>query len=249
MENPQHKAAREVLGLEIGFTEAQVKPAYIRRARECHPDKFQGHAKEAATAEFKLVNAAYLFLTSPAALKKGLEGEGLYTETLVAQIEAIVANDFLPRVTELLAQRDAQIQTVTENTAALRETAEAYRGLAALLHSPRVLAFFQRFNRTPNRASPARESGTESTAPPQTPTRTSAQTSAAPVTPQTRTARRKLFSPSRSRLETPLIERVAAPEASPAAPTPDPPAPSAASSKAAPPPTVSRNLFVQWLGL
>ncbi len=250
MENPERKAAREILGLDIGFTEPQIKPAYNIRARECHPDKFQGQANEAAkTAEFQAVNAAYLYLTSAEALKEGLKGQDCYTEALVTQIEEI-AKDFLPRITDLLRQRDAQIQTVTENTAALRETAEAYRGLAALLHSPRVLAFFQRFNRTPNRTSPARESATESTAAPQTPTRTPAQTSAAPRTPQTRTARR-LFASPRPRTATPLADRVAAPESSPPA-APTPAAPSAVATATRIPPTApsptQRNLFTNWLG-
>lgn len=248
MEDPKRKAAREILGLAIGFTQDQVKPAYIKCSKACHPDKFQGQANEAAkNAEFQAVNAAYGFLTSPEALEAGLKEQDWYTKELVAQIQEFSEN-FLDRVTDLLAQRDKQIQTVTENTAALRETAEVYRGLAALLHSPRVLAFFQRFNRTPNRASPARESGTESTAPPQTPTRTPAQTLAAPRTPQTRTARR-LFASPRSRVETPLTERVAAPEASPpAAPTPAAPAPSAATSTASAPSPTVRRLFTDWLG-
>lgn len=243
MEDPKRKAACEVLGLEIAFTPEQVKPAYLKCSKACHPDKFQGQANEAdKTAEFQAVNAAYLYLTSPEALEEGLRGQDCYTEALVAQIETF-AKDFLPRVTELLAQRDTQIQTVTENTAALRETAEVYRGLSALLHSPRVLAFFQRFNRTPNRASPARESATELSAAPQTPTRTPLQTSRVPQTPKTRTVRRLFASP-----KTPHTERVAAPEPSPVATPVAEASPITATSRANQAPPVPRNLLSEWFG-
>lgn len=47
-----------VLGLSRNASQEEIRQAYLRLARECHPDLHPDHA-EAATQQFQAVNEAY----------------------------------------------------------------------------------------------------------------------------------------------------------------------------------------------
>ena len=51
------KTLYEVVGVQKDATPAQLKKAYYKRSRDCHPDKFPGD--ESKTAEFQALKAAY----------------------------------------------------------------------------------------------------------------------------------------------------------------------------------------------
>jgi DnaJ-domain-containing protein 1 len=50
-----------ILGLVVGFTSRELKKAYLRAAKNWHPDRHPGNEKEAET-KFKQAQAAYVKL-------------------------------------------------------------------------------------------------------------------------------------------------------------------------------------------
>lgn len=62
-----NRSPLEILGLQAGFTQQELKKAYRRESARCHPDKWAGkpeHIQKAMEEEQKLVNQAYQQLKS-----------------------------------------------------------------------------------------------------------------------------------------------------------------------------------------
>ncbi|XP_008788620.2 chaperone protein dnaJ 11, chloroplastic-like [Phoenix dactylifera] len=55
----------DVLGLTAGATSGEIKAAYRRLARACHPDVVAADLKGASADEFMRIHAAYSTLTDP----------------------------------------------------------------------------------------------------------------------------------------------------------------------------------------
>ena len=53
----------EVLGLQKGATEAEIKSAFRKKAMECHPDRNPGDKE--AEERFKEIHEAYSVLSDP----------------------------------------------------------------------------------------------------------------------------------------------------------------------------------------
>lgn len=56
------RSHREILGLDVGFSQDELKKAFKRESARCHPDKWAGkpeHLREAMEEEQKLINKAY----------------------------------------------------------------------------------------------------------------------------------------------------------------------------------------------
>ncbi len=54
-----------VLGVPQGATDEEIRSRFKQLAREKHPDRFQGAAKEAAEEEFQVLTEAFNVLTDP----------------------------------------------------------------------------------------------------------------------------------------------------------------------------------------
>ncbi|XVF18033.1 hypothetical protein REPUB_Repub10bG0176500 [Reevesia pubescens] len=55
----------EVLGLSVGASNQEIKAAYRRLARICHPDVAAIYRKDSSTDEFMKIHAAYSTLSDP----------------------------------------------------------------------------------------------------------------------------------------------------------------------------------------
>lgn len=55
----------EVLGIPVGATSEEIKAAYRRLARVCHPDVAGSHRKDASADEFMKIHTAYSTLSDP----------------------------------------------------------------------------------------------------------------------------------------------------------------------------------------
>jgi DnaJ family protein A protein 2 len=55
----------EILGLEKGASESEIKKAYYKLARENHPDKVEADKREEATKRFQKIGEAYEVLSDP----------------------------------------------------------------------------------------------------------------------------------------------------------------------------------------
>jgi DnaJ-class molecular chaperone len=59
----QPETLYDIVGARPDATPAELKKAYYKRARKCHPDHFQGN--ESKTAEFQALQEAYDELADP----------------------------------------------------------------------------------------------------------------------------------------------------------------------------------------
>jgi hypothetical protein len=62
VDQPHQFTPEELLGVSTSASAAQIKAAYRRRMKECHPDRFAGvdaHSRELAEEWTKAINAAY----------------------------------------------------------------------------------------------------------------------------------------------------------------------------------------------
>ncbi|GMI66070.1 hypothetical protein HRI_000276300 [Hibiscus trionum] len=55
----------EVLGISVGASSQEIKAAYRRLARICHPDVAAIHRKDSSADEFMKIHAAYSTLSDP----------------------------------------------------------------------------------------------------------------------------------------------------------------------------------------
>ncbi|KAJ6906341.1 hypothetical protein NC652_023940 [Populus alba x Populus x berolinensis] len=55
----------EVLGLPVNTTSHEIKAAYRKLARTCHPDAVSMNQKEMSASEFIKIHAAYSTLSDP----------------------------------------------------------------------------------------------------------------------------------------------------------------------------------------
>ncbi|XP_059623492.1 chaperone protein dnaJ 11, chloroplastic-like [Cornus florida] len=74
----------EVLGIPIGSTAQDIKAAYRRLARICHPDVAADHRKDSSADEFMRIHSAYLTLSDP-------EKRAVYDQKLFRQYRPIGA--------------------------------------------------------------------------------------------------------------------------------------------------------------
>ena len=63
----------EVLGVKPSATDAEIRKAYRKLAKQCHPDLHPGN--EAASARFREINAAHDFLSDPSKRQRFDRGE------------------------------------------------------------------------------------------------------------------------------------------------------------------------------
>ncbi len=66
---PQKLSAHDILGVSANATAAEIKTAYRRRIKDCHPDRFpqsDAHSRALAEEWTKTLNAAYAELTAAA---------------------------------------------------------------------------------------------------------------------------------------------------------------------------------------
>ena len=82
MPHMTNEEAYQVLGLNSGATESQVKSAYRKLALKTHPDKNPGN--EEAHKKFLLVSEAYKRITEPESFQDEEDGDFSFDEEEMA---------------------------------------------------------------------------------------------------------------------------------------------------------------------
>ncbi len=55
----------ETLGVEAGASESEIRTAFRALARDCHPDRLEGEARDRAEKKFQVITEAFNVLTRP----------------------------------------------------------------------------------------------------------------------------------------------------------------------------------------